>query len=318
MARPFPTSGGLGEALRMLFELPEDDDPLVRAAWQVAEDVLVPAASAVDSGWVPASHLAAIGAAGLLGLQAPVQVGGSDAAPAVGRPGRRGPAGQRHWPRRRPGKPRSRCRAPAGAGRAAVPGRVPPPIRASRLQRDRAGLATSCRGSWLAGPGTRRRRHRRRRLHPAGRTSGLLRRSTLPATPRASIGGPTDRAQAATPSGPRRAARTWRPGGPPSNGTGRCHSYHSSSSAGSTPTRGQPTPTGARTTTSTAPSRSQLPERATTPRSPAQPDRSESPKAASGGSTDSRTPTSYGPARCWSPSSRRSAGRRSSREPQPS
>lgn len=54
------------------FDVP--DHPLVDAALRVAEQVLDPAASAVDEMGVPPSHLRALAAAGLFGLEAPADV----------------------------------------------------------------------------------------------------------------------------------------------------------------------------------------------------------------------------------------------------
>ena len=67
---------------------PADDvagHPLVVAAARLATDLLAPAAEEVDQSLVPASHLAAIGAAGLLAPTAPADVGGGGAPAAVGR-----------------------------------------------------------------------------------------------------------------------------------------------------------------------------------------------------------------------------------------
>jgi hypothetical protein len=58
---------------------------LVAAAREIAGSVLAPAATDTDLGGVPRSHLDAIAAAGLLGLFAPVESGGSAAPPAVAR-----------------------------------------------------------------------------------------------------------------------------------------------------------------------------------------------------------------------------------------
>ncbi|HEX4212746.1 MAG TPA: acyl-CoA dehydrogenase family protein [Candidatus Dormibacteraeota bacterium] len=55
------------------FDLP--DHPLVDAARRVADEVLEPAASAVDEQGVPPSHLRALAAAGLFGLEAPEEGG---------------------------------------------------------------------------------------------------------------------------------------------------------------------------------------------------------------------------------------------------
>jgi alkylation response protein AidB-like acyl-CoA dehydrogenase len=57
--------------------------PLVLAAQELAEGLLAPHAAAVDAGQVPRSHLDALGAAGLLGVAAPIRAGGADAAPGV-------------------------------------------------------------------------------------------------------------------------------------------------------------------------------------------------------------------------------------------
>jgi len=63
-----------------------DDDeghPLVKAARQVAEQLLEPQAADVDASSVPRSHLTALGEAGMLGLAAPVRLGGSEAPRSV-------------------------------------------------------------------------------------------------------------------------------------------------------------------------------------------------------------------------------------------
>lgn len=57
--------------------------PLIEAARRVAADVLEPAAAHVDASEVPRSHLNAIADAGLLGLLAPVAVGGAGVSAAV-------------------------------------------------------------------------------------------------------------------------------------------------------------------------------------------------------------------------------------------
>ena len=59
--------------------------PLFRAAARVATEVLAPAAQDVDRSLVPAGHVAAIGAAGLLAPTAAVEIGGGGAPAAVGR-----------------------------------------------------------------------------------------------------------------------------------------------------------------------------------------------------------------------------------------
>jgi alkylation response protein AidB-like acyl-CoA dehydrogenase len=61
------------------------EHPLVLAAALIATDLLAPVAEEVDQSVVPASHLAAIGAAGLLAPTAPAEVGGGGAPAAVGR-----------------------------------------------------------------------------------------------------------------------------------------------------------------------------------------------------------------------------------------
>ena len=50
---------------------------MVRAAADLAENLLAPQAAAVDAGQVPRSHLDALAAAGLFGISAPARVGGS-------------------------------------------------------------------------------------------------------------------------------------------------------------------------------------------------------------------------------------------------
>jgi alkylation response protein AidB-like acyl-CoA dehydrogenase len=59
--------------------------PLVIAAARLATELLAPVAEEVDQSVVPPSHLAAIGAAGLLAPTAPAEVGGGGAPAAVGR-----------------------------------------------------------------------------------------------------------------------------------------------------------------------------------------------------------------------------------------
>jgi alkylation response protein AidB-like acyl-CoA dehydrogenase len=59
--------------------------PLVAAAAALAEDLLAPGAEAVDQSVVPATHLAAVGAAGLLAPTAAAEFGGGGAPAAVGR-----------------------------------------------------------------------------------------------------------------------------------------------------------------------------------------------------------------------------------------
>lgn len=54
-------------------------DPRVHAAKRIAEEVLAPAAAEVDRTEVPLSHLRTIADAGLLGLNGPVEAGGSAA-----------------------------------------------------------------------------------------------------------------------------------------------------------------------------------------------------------------------------------------------
>jgi len=58
---------------------------LLAATRRVAAEVLAPAAAAVDAGWVPRSHLAALAAAGVFGVHAPRSAGGAQASPAVAR-----------------------------------------------------------------------------------------------------------------------------------------------------------------------------------------------------------------------------------------
>jgi alkylation response protein AidB-like acyl-CoA dehydrogenase len=60
-----------------------ESHPAVVAARRVADDVLAPAAAAVDVGTVPRSHLDALADAGLLGVGAPREVGGLGAPPPV-------------------------------------------------------------------------------------------------------------------------------------------------------------------------------------------------------------------------------------------
>jgi alkylation response protein AidB-like acyl-CoA dehydrogenase len=62
---------------------PPPTQPLIEAARRVATEVLEPAAAQVDATEVPRSHLKALADAGLLGLFAPVSVGGAGASAAV-------------------------------------------------------------------------------------------------------------------------------------------------------------------------------------------------------------------------------------------
>ncbi|MGI8757944.1 MAG: acyl-CoA dehydrogenase family protein [Acidimicrobiales bacterium] len=62
-----------------------DDDPCVRLAARLAADVLAPQAERVDVEGIPAGHVEALAAAGLLGLFGPVDAGGADAPPPVAR-----------------------------------------------------------------------------------------------------------------------------------------------------------------------------------------------------------------------------------------
>jgi len=57
--------------------------PLVEAAHRLAKDLLEPQAAAVDASVVPRSHLQALADAGLLGMLAPVAMGGAGASAAV-------------------------------------------------------------------------------------------------------------------------------------------------------------------------------------------------------------------------------------------
>ncbi|MEQ7006899.1 acyl-CoA dehydrogenase family protein [Actinopolymorpha sp. B17G11] len=59
--------------------------PLWRAAERLARDLLAPHAAEVDASTVPRTHLDAFGKAGLLGIAAPGEDGGSDAPPALAR-----------------------------------------------------------------------------------------------------------------------------------------------------------------------------------------------------------------------------------------
>jgi alkylation response protein AidB-like acyl-CoA dehydrogenase len=59
------------------------DHPAVNAAREIGESLLRPQAERVDVGGVPPSHIDALGAAGLLGLTAPVEAGGADVSLAV-------------------------------------------------------------------------------------------------------------------------------------------------------------------------------------------------------------------------------------------
>jgi alkylation response protein AidB-like acyl-CoA dehydrogenase len=63
----------------------DEQHPLIAAAREIATGLLDPAAADTDLGGVPRSHLDAIGAAGLLGLFAPVAAGGSAVSPKVAR-----------------------------------------------------------------------------------------------------------------------------------------------------------------------------------------------------------------------------------------
>ena len=62
-----------------------DTHPLVVAAQRLAADLLGPQAAEVDAGRVPRSHLAALGRAGVLGMSAPVDAGGTEAPAPVAR-----------------------------------------------------------------------------------------------------------------------------------------------------------------------------------------------------------------------------------------
>ncbi|MFJ3498406.1 acyl-CoA dehydrogenase family protein [Streptomyces sp. NPDC086091] len=59
--------------------------PLVVRARRLADDLLVPQAERVDQDGVPVSHLTAVRASGLLGINAPLAYGGSAVPAAVGR-----------------------------------------------------------------------------------------------------------------------------------------------------------------------------------------------------------------------------------------
>jgi alkylation response protein AidB-like acyl-CoA dehydrogenase len=61
------------------------DDGPIAAAHRLATELLEPAAARTDLHGVPRSHLDALGTAGLLGLVAPVAVGGYEASPSVAR-----------------------------------------------------------------------------------------------------------------------------------------------------------------------------------------------------------------------------------------
>ncbi|MFE1749305.1 acyl-CoA dehydrogenase family protein [Streptomyces anandii] len=62
-----------------------DAHPLVDRARRLATDLLAPAAERVDQEGLPAGHIRAVRESGLLGLNAPVEYGGSAAPSAVGR-----------------------------------------------------------------------------------------------------------------------------------------------------------------------------------------------------------------------------------------
>src|SRR5688500_9105500 len=66
-------------------ETPTPDATPVVAARDLAEALLRPQAEAVDQGVVPRSHLDAIAGAGLLGVTAPVELGGGGHPAPVGR-----------------------------------------------------------------------------------------------------------------------------------------------------------------------------------------------------------------------------------------
>ncbi len=59
------------------------EDPLVETARRLAQELLEPAAAHVDASVVPRSHLQAMADAGVLGMAAPVEVGGGGASIAV-------------------------------------------------------------------------------------------------------------------------------------------------------------------------------------------------------------------------------------------
>jgi alkylation response protein AidB-like acyl-CoA dehydrogenase len=59
--------------------------PVVRAVRELATTLLAPSAADVDASTVPRSHLDALAKAGVFGVLAPQEAGGSDAPPAVAR-----------------------------------------------------------------------------------------------------------------------------------------------------------------------------------------------------------------------------------------
>jgi alkylation response protein AidB-like acyl-CoA dehydrogenase len=74
-----------GPALRAEADAGDAGHPCVRAALRLAEEVLAPAAERVDVEGVPASHVEALAAVGLLGVYGPLDAGGADAPAPVAR-----------------------------------------------------------------------------------------------------------------------------------------------------------------------------------------------------------------------------------------
>lgn len=79
------TSAGTGQVDPLTQPVEVARHRLVVAASRLAADLLAPAAQQVDQSLVPAGHLAAIGAAGLLAPTASAEIGGGGAPAAVGR-----------------------------------------------------------------------------------------------------------------------------------------------------------------------------------------------------------------------------------------
>jgi alkylation response protein AidB-like acyl-CoA dehydrogenase len=78
-----PDAGGVIEGLE---EDPEvEGHPVVAAVGELAKTLLAPAAAEVDAGLVPRSHLDALAAAGVFGIGAPEEAGGSGAPAPVAR-----------------------------------------------------------------------------------------------------------------------------------------------------------------------------------------------------------------------------------------
>src|SRR6185312_6115879 len=82
---PPPRRAGCPGQDRGVDEAEIERHPLVTAAARLADDLLFPRAADVDAGQVPRSHLAALAAAGLFGISAPLTAGGAAAPGPVAR-----------------------------------------------------------------------------------------------------------------------------------------------------------------------------------------------------------------------------------------